>query len=368
MQPPSIQQLVDFLVTLAPPTYQEGYDNAGLIVGHPGTEITGVLLALDCTETVVEEAIRRGCNVVVAHHPIVFKGLKQFNGKNYVERTVMAAIRANVAIYAIHTNLDHVSHGVNAMIAERLGLTDVRVLAPKRQLLMKLTYFVPGKDSQKVLDALFAAGAGQVGKYSECSFQSAGEGTFKPGLSTNPYLGEAGTLERVAEQRVEVLFPAHLESHIMRALRQAHPYEEVAYYLHLLENEHQDVGAGAVGELPGPMPVAEFLRYLKQKMEASVIKYTSTAQPMIRRVAVCGGAGSFLLPHALGAGADAFVTADFKYHEFFDSENKVMICDIGHYESEVFTKQLLFNHISKKFDNFALYLSEANTNPVSYYH
>ncbi len=364
----SIQELTDFLASLAPPAYQEDYDNTGLIVGNPTTEVTGVLLALDCTEKVVEEAVLRGCNVVVAHHPIVFRGLKKLNGKNYVERTVIDAIRANVALYAIHTNLDHVSHGVNAMIAERLGLSKVRVLAPKRQLLMKLTYFVPTLDSQTVLDALFAAGAGQVGNYSECSFQSAGEGTYKPGAGTNPYLGEADALERVAEQRVEVLFPAYLEARIMRALRQAHPYEEVAYYLHLLENEHQQVGAGAIGELPEPMPVGEFLGYLKEKMEVNVIKYTSTEAPMVQRVAVCGGAGSFLLPNALGAQADAFVTADFKYHEFFDAENRIMICDIGHYESEVFTKQLLFNHISKKFDNFALYLSEVNTNPVSYYH
>ncbi|MPR32347.1 Nif3-like dinuclear metal center hexameric protein [Salmonirosea aquatica] len=364
----SIQQLVDFLSTLAPQAYQEGYDNAGLIVGYPATEITGVLLALDCTENVVAEAVRRGCNVVVAHHPIVFRGLKKLNGKNYVERTVMEAIRANVALYAIHTNLDHVAHGVNAMIAERLGLGRVRVLAPKRQLLMKLTYFVPSAEAQPVLDALFAAGAGQIGKYSECSFQSTGEGTFKPGDGTNPYLGESGKLERVAEQRVEVLFPAFLETKIMRALRQAHPYEEVAYYLHLLENEHQEVGAGAIGELPEPMTKLEFLGYLKEKMNVNVIKYTSTGKPTVQRVAVCGGAGSFLLPNALGAQADAFITADFKYHEFFDAENKIMICDIGHYESEVFTKQLLFNHISKKFDNFALYLSEVNTNPVSYFY
>jgi dinuclear metal center YbgI/SA1388 family protein len=363
----SIQELTDFLAYLAPPAYQEGYDNSGLLVGDPATEVTGVLLALDCTEKVVAEAVRRGCNVVVAHHPIVFRGLKKLNGKNYVERTVINAIRANVALYAIHTNLDHVAHGVNAMIAERLGLSNVRVLAPKRQLLMKLTYFVPPPNSQAVLQALFAAGAGQVGNYSACSFQSAGEGTFKPGVGTNPYLGEPGQLERVAEQRVEVLFPAHLEGGIMRALRQAHPYEEVAYYLHQLENEHQQVGAGAIGELPEPMPAADFLGYLKQQMDVSVIKYTHTDAPMVQRVAVCGGAGSFLLPNALSAGADAFVTADFKYHEFFDAENRIMICDIGHYESEVCTKQLLFNHISKKFGNFALYLSEVNTNPVSYY-
>ena len=368
MRTTSIQELTDFLASIAPPAYQEGYDNAGLIVGNPTTEITGVLLALDCTEKVVEEAVRRGCNVVVAHHPIVFRGLKKLNGKDYVERTVIDAIRANVALYAIHTNLDHVAHGVNAMIAERLGLSGVRVLVPKRHLLMKLTFFVPSHKAELVLDALFAAGAGQVGNYSECSFQSAGEGTFRPGTGSNPYLGEVGKLERVAEQRVEILFPAHLEARIMRALRQAHPYEEVAYYLHQLENEHQEVGAGAIGELPEPMPVAGFLGYLKEKMEVAVIKYTATDHPMIRRVAVCGGAGSFLLPNALGAQADAFITADFKYHEFFDAENKTMICDIGHYESEVYTKQLLFNYISKKFNNFALYLSEVNTNPVSYYY
>jgi dinuclear metal center YbgI/SA1388 family protein len=368
MSTTTIQELTDFMASLAPPAYQEDYDNAGLIVGNPATTITGVLLALDCTENVVAEAVRRGCNVVVAHHPIVFRGLKKLNGKNYVERTVIDAIRADVALYAIHTNLDHVAHGVNAMIASRLGLSKVRVLAPKRQLLMKLTFFVPDQQSQTVLDALFATGAGHVGNYSECSFQLAGEGTFKPGIDTNPYLGEVGKLERVAEKRVEVLFPAHLETRIMQVLRRSHPYEEVAYYLHRLENEHQDVGAGAIGELPQPMSSSDFLGYVKERMNVNVIKYTPTEAPMVRRVAVCGGAGSFLLPNALSAQADAFITADFKYHEFFDAENRIMICDIGHYESEVFTKQLLFNHISKKFDNFALYLSEVNTNPVSYYY
>lgn len=363
----TIQQLADFLATLAPLDYQESYDNAGLIVGDPGTEITGVLLALDCTEAVVAEAVARRCNLIVAHHPIVFKGLKRLTGRNYVERTIIGAIRANVGIYAIHTNLDHVSEGVNAMIARRLGLNNVRVLAPKRQLLMKLTFFVPKESAQPVLDALFRAGAGQVGNYSECSFQTGGEGTFRAGAGADPFLGEIGRLERAQEQRVEVLFPAHLESTVLDALRQAHPYEEVAHYLHLLENEHQHVGAGAVGDLPAPMVRTEFLRFLKDAMEVKVIKYTAPVKQTVERVALCGGAGSFLLGNALASGADAFVTADFKYHEFFDAENKLMICDIGHYESEVFTKQLLFEHISEKFDNFALYLSGVNTNPVSYY-
>lgn len=364
---PTIHNLTDYLESIAPSAYQEDYDNSGLLVGNPETEIDGVLISLDCTEAIIEEAIKKNCNVVVAHHPIVFKGLKRFNGSDYVQRTIISGIRNNVAIYAIHTNLDHVMTGVNQMIANRLELQDTRILAPKRQALMKLTYFIPPHEADRSLEALYQAGAGQIGAYSECSFQLLGEGTFKPGVDSNPHTGNRGTLERSTEKRIEVMFPAHLEKKVMRALRATHPYEGVAYYLHRLENENQEVGAGMVGELSVPMTRDEFLAHLKEKMEATVIKYTASAGDRISRVAVCGGAGSFLLSKALANQADAFVTADFKYHEFFDAENRIMICDIGHYESEVFTKQLLYEHISKKFDNFALYLSETNTNPVDYY-
>ncbi|GHB76126.1 Nif3-like dinuclear metal center hexameric protein [Persicitalea jodogahamensis] len=364
----TLQELIDSLETLAPPAYQETYDNSGLIVGDPNTEISGVLLSLDCTEEIVEEATRRGCNVVVAHHPIVFKGLKRLNGKNYVERTVIKAIRNQVAIYAIHTNLDHVTAGVNSEIASRLGLKNVKILAPKRQLLRKLTFFVPLSNADQVLDKLYEAGAGTIGNYSECSFRVNGEGTFRPLDGATPFSGKVGRLERASEQRVELMFPSHVEGKVMQALRRSHPYEEVAYYLHTLENENQEVGAGAIGELSEPLPVADFLAHLKKRMNVSVIKHTASAKPIIERVAVCGGAGSFLLPNALAAGADAFVTADFKYHEFFDAENRIVICDIGHYESEVFTKQLLYDYLSKIFGNFALHLSETNTNPVAYYY
>ncbi|WP_373513945.1 Nif3-like dinuclear metal center hexameric protein [Persicitalea sp.] len=365
---PSLKELIHSLETLAPPAYQESYDNSGLIVGDPTIELTGVLLSLDCTEAVVEEAIRKGCNLVVAHHPIVFKGLKKLNGKNYVERTVIKAIQNDVAIYAIHTNLDHVPNGVNSMISARLGLQNVKILAPKRQTLLKLTFFIPANDASKVLDALYAAGAGKIGNYAECSFQTSGEGTFRPLEGADPYSGVVGELKRELEQRVELMFPAHLERKVLRALRQNHPYEEVAYYLQTLENENQEVGAGVVGELPEPLPLTYFLAHLKKSMQVSVIKYTASARETVSRVAVCGGAGSFLLPNALAVGADAFVTADYKYHEFFDAENRIVICDIGHYESEVFTKQLLHDCLSKRFGNFALHLSETNTNPVAYYH
>lgn len=363
----SIQQLINHLEAWAPPAYQESYDNSGLIVGNPGTQITSVLLSLDCTEEVIEEAIQKGCNMVVAHHPIVFKGLKRLNGKNYVERTVIKAIQNDVAIYAIHTNLDHVLTGVNAMISQRLGLQNVRILAPKKELLMKLTFFVPLENCQEVLDALYEIGAGQIGNYSNCSFQTTGKGTFLPINNANPVVGQIGKLETVVEQRVEVIFPANLEGRVLAGMKKVHPYEEVAYYVQKIENEHQEVGAGAVGELPEAMSTQDFLAHLKKSMNASVVKYTASSKSLIKRVAVCGGAGSFLLSNAMRANADAFVTADYKYHEFFDAENRIVICDIGHYESEVHTKQVLFNSISKKFDNFALYLSEVNTNPVSYF-
>ncbi|SDH01346.1 dinuclear metal center protein, YbgI/SA1388 family [Dyadobacter soli] len=362
-----IKEILTELEKLAPLPYQEDYDNAGLLVGSPDTEVTGILFTLDITEEIVEEAINKQCNLIVAHHPIIFKGLKKLNGKNYVERTVIKAIKNDIALYATHTNLDHVTGGVNWQIANRLGLQNIRILAPKKQILAKLAFFCPVENTQEVLKALFEAGAGEIGEYRNCSFRSEGAGTFLPSENANPAVGERGELETVKEHRVEVMLPTHLQAHVLSALKRAHPYEEVAYYLSALENENQYVGAGAIGELPEPMDATDFLGYLKAGMEASVIKYTEPTGRPVRRVAVCGGAGSFLLRNAVSAGADVFVTADYKYHEFFDAEGRIMICDIGHYESEVFTKNLLHDYISGKFSNFALCLSEISTNPVRYF-
>ncbi|MCY7352289.1 MAG: Nif3-like dinuclear metal center hexameric protein [Cytophagaceae bacterium] len=362
-----INDLSKYLETLAPLAYQEAYDNAGLLVGDPQAEVRAVLVSLDCTEAVIAEAMANDCNVVVAHHPIVFKGLKRLTGKNYVERAVIRAIKHDVALYAIHTNLDSVRGGVNWKIAERLGLRDVRVLVPKRQMLLKLVAFVPVAATPGVLDALFAAGAGQIGEYHNCSFRTEGKGTFKPTGSANPVIGELGRDEEVPEHRVEVLFPAPLEGRVMAALRAAHPYEEVAYYLQRLENENQDVGAGAIGLLPKPLSESDFLAHLKTSMKLPLIRHTALRGRPIQNVALCGGAGSFLLGDALRQGADAFVTADFKYHEFFDAEGQTVICDIGHYESEVFTSELLRDELTKKFTTFAVKLSETPTNPVNYY-
>ena len=362
-----IKDITHFLETIAPLSYQESYDNAGLIVGGPTASVTNVLVSLDCTEAVVDEAIAKNCNLIVAHHPIVFKGLKKFNGRNYVERTVIKAIKNDIAIYATHTNLDHVVGGVNFMIAERLGLQNVRILAPKKDLLMKLVFFVPVENAPEVVEALHKVGVGQIGNYDHCSFSVNGTGTFRPNEVATPFIGNANEIERVNESRVEVIFPAYLEATVMRTLNETHPYEEVAHYLTLLQNTNQEVGAGAIGLLSEGISASDFLAYLKQKMQLNVIRHTAICSPIIQKVAVCGGAGGFLLNDAIRQQADVFITADYKYHEFFDADDRILICDIGHYESEVFTKELLQRYLSKKFINFATILSETITNPVNYY-
>ena len=362
-----LRHLAAHLEAFAPLAYQEDYDNSGLIVGSPDQVVTGVLVALDTTEAIVDEAIARGCNVIVAHHPIVFRGLKRFTGRTYVERTVMKAIKNDVAIYAAHTNLDHVTGGVNTKIAQKLRLQNPQILAPKTQTLTKLAFFVPVENTEQVLNALFAAGAGRIGNYEHVSFRAEGEGAFTPTTGANPAIGRVGRAETVAEHRAEVILPAHLERAAVAALKQAHPYEEVAYDLYPLKNTNANVGAGMIGTLPEPLAETEWLAYLKRKMNLTVIRHTPLRGRAVQRVAVCGGAGGFLLNDALGAGADAFVTADYKYHEFFDADGRIIICDIGHYESEVFTKDVLQEHLAQKFLTFAIFLSETDTNPVRYF-
>jgi dinuclear metal center YbgI/SA1388 family protein len=303
----------------------------------------------------------------VAHHPIVFKGLKKLNGKNYVERTVIKAIKQDVAIFAAHTNLDNVAGGVNYHIANRLGLQNVQILAPKAQMLSKLVVYVPDADLPKVLTAVYEAGAGHIANYDHCSFRVGGTGTFRPLDGANPVVGEVAKDETVAEQRLEVLLPTYLEGAVVRAMQQAHSYEVPAYDLYALNNSNQTVGSGAVGDLAEPMDELSWLKHLKSQMQASVIRHTTLRNKPIRRVAVCGGAGSFLLPDAIRAGADVFVTADYKYHEFFDADGRIIICDIGHYESEVFTKDLIAQHLRDKFTTFAVILAGTDTNPVRYF-
>ena len=361
-----ISELINYLELIAPLSYQEDYDNSGLIVGNPNQHISAALISLDCTEEVIDEAIRKGCNLVISHHPIVFRGMKKFNGKTYVERAVMKAIKNDVALYAIHTNFDNVLSGVNAKLCQVIGLNNCSILAPKPGLLKKLVAYCPQAQAGEVRDALFSAGAGNIGNYSECSFNAEGFGTFKAGENTNSYVGEKGLRHHEPETRIEVLYPATLERQILVALHMAHPYEEVAYDLYHLSNKYQDVGSGMIADLEHETDEVEFLNHVKNKLGSKVVRYTGLRNRKIKRVAVCGGAGSFLLPHAISAGADIFITADYKYHEFFDADKKILIADVGHFESEQFTQQLLLELITKKFPNFALRLTEQNTNPINY--
>lgn len=361
-----LNELTGFLESIAPLAYQEDYDNSGLLVGHPDQEISSAIISLDCTEAVLDEAIRKGCNLIISHHPIVFEGLKKFNGKNYVERVVMKAIKHDIALYAIHTNYDHVLDGVNKALCQKLGLQNLQILAPKLGILKKVVTYAPLDKAEQVRAALFTAGAGNIGKYSECSFNLEGEGTFKAGSGAKPFVGKVGERHRESETRIEVIFPAYAESEVLKALFEAHPYEEVAYDLYALSNTYQDVGWGMLGELPQEQDELEFLKMVKSQLACAVIRHTDLLGKKVKKVAVCGGSGSFLLANALQAGADFFITADYKYHEFFDAEGRIVIADVGHYESEQFTQSLLFESISKKFPNFALHLTEQNTNPIKY--
>jgi dinuclear metal center YbgI/SA1388 family protein len=352
----------------APLSYQESYDNSGFQAGDPQTEIKGILFTLDITEAVVEEARARGCSMIVAHHPVIFGGLKRLTGASYVERVVMAALRHGIVLYASHTNLDNVRNGVNAVFADKLGLQSQRILQPMDGSLNKLYTYVPTANAETLRDALFAAGAGAIGKYSECSFGLEGSGTFRAASDANPTIGEAGgPRETQAETKLEVLVPRHLERKVLQALFTNHPYEEVAYEMIRLQNANQELGAGLIGELPLPMEPAAFLRHLKDRMGAACVRHTELPGKPVQRVAICGGSGSFLLKQAIAQGADAFVSADYKYHQFFDAEGRILIADIGHWESEQYTIELLRDIIAEKNPTFALLLSQTKTNPVNYF-
>ncbi len=362
-----VKDIVQIFEQIAPGQYQESYDNSGLITGSPEMEVKAIMLSLDTTEAVIDQAIQQGCNMIVAHHPIVFKGLKRFNGNNYVERAVIKAIKHDIAILAVHTNLDNVlQDGVNQKIASKLGLANTRILAPKSGILSKLFVYVPAAHLEPVREALFNAGAGQIGQYSECSFASEGQGTFKPGTTAQPYSGERGIRERADEIKLEVLLPAYLSSKVIAAMRDAHPYEEVAYELVSLNNEHQEIGSGVIGELPEAMTKKAFLEYLKKNLNLEIIRHTIGGSS-IKKVAVCGGSGSFLISNAMRSGADAYVTADVKYHEFFDAEERLLLCDVGHYESEISTLEIFSDKIKEKFPNFAVIFCSISTNPIQYF-
>ncbi|MEO5968244.1 MAG: Nif3-like dinuclear metal center hexameric protein [Ferruginibacter sp.] len=362
-----INEVVNFLETLAPPFLQEGYDNAGLITGNSSCECTGALTTLDCIPQTIDEAIRTNCNLVIAHHPIIFKGLKKITGKNYVEETIIKAIKNDIAIYAIHTNLDNVLNGVNDVIARKLNLENKKILSPKSGILQKLAVHVPETHKDELANALYNAGAGSIGKYRECSFQISGIGTFKPGEGSNPFSGAKGIRQTEPETKLELVFPKWKQREILNSMWKNHPYEEVAYDIFDIINDISDYGSGVIGELINPLSEIDFLKFVKDQFKLNVIKHTSLLGRNIKKVAVCGGAGFFLLNNAISAGADVFITSDVKYHEYFDASGIILLADIGHYESEQFTIEFLYDKLRENFPNFAVLKTAVVTNPVHYF-
>ncbi len=361
-----IKQITQILEEFAPPALQESYDNAGLIIGNKNDEVSGILITLDVTEEVIDEAIELGYNMIVSHHPVLMGGIKRFNGNNYTERCVIKAIQNKIAIFSSHTNADSVLSGVNGKICEKLGLTNCKILDPKNEILLKLVTFVPVDHAEIVRNAVFKAGAGHIGKYDSCSFNVQGDGTFRGNEGANPFVGEVGEQHLEKEIRVETIFPSYLKGKVINALIQSHPYEEVAYDVYALKNQWAEAGSGMYGELETPEDEIIFLKRVKEIFGCGSVKFTNRLNKPIKKVAVCGGSGSFLLGKAKAVGADIFISGDFKYHQFFDAENEIIIADIGHFESEQFTKEVFFEILTKKIPNFAVRLSKVNTNPIKY--
>ncbi|TYP97557.1 dinuclear metal center YbgI/SA1388 family protein [Tenacibaculum adriaticum] len=361
-----IKDITNYLEHIAPLSYAEDFDNVGLLLGNYQTEVTGVLVTLDTLEETVDEAIAKNCNLIVSFHPIIFNGLKKLNGNNYVERVVLKAIKNNIAIYATHTALDNSNNGVSAKMCEVLGLENTQVLIPKKGIIKKLTTYIPFADANDLRNKLFEAGAGNIGNYDHCSFNVEGKGSYRGNPDSNPTVGEKGKLMFEEETCISVVFENYLEGKVLKALFSNHPYEEVAYEIITLDNTNQNIGMGMIGELSSEMNEKDFLQFVKKIFKTDCVRHSELLNKSIKKVAVLGGSGSFAISNAIRSKADAYVSADFKYHEFFKAEKRILLADVGHYESEQFTKNLLVEYLTEKFSNFAIILSEKSTNPIHY--
>lgn len=363
-----IKNITNFLEQIAPLGLQESYDNSGLLIGNKESEVSKALIALDVTDKVLEEAIKNKCDLIISHHPLIFKGIKRLNGGNFVEDLVIKAIKNDIAIYAIHTNLDNVSQGVNGALAKKIGLINTRVLSAKTGELNKLVVFCPESNAEIVRNSMLDAGAGHIGNYSHCSFNTDGKGSFKAGEGANPFVGEIDKIHFENEVRIETILPKWMISRILNAMMAVHPYEEVAYDIYPLINKSENIGSGMIGELENETDLEAFLSKVKKSLQAAYLRHGPIHNgKKVKKVAICGGSGSFLMDAAYRQQADLFITGDLKYHDFFEYNGKMTLVDAGHYETEQFTKDLLFDLLTKKFSNFALQISGINTNPVSFF-
>lgn len=361
-----IKEILTAIEHLAPLSLQESFDNSGLQIGDTSAEARGVLLCIDVTEAVLDEAIRLGCNLIVSHHPLAFKSFKSLTGKTYVERCMIKACKADIVVYAAHTNLDNAVGGVNYELARILKLENVKILSPQKNALLKLVTFVPHSHAESVRTVLFNIGAGCIGNYDACSFNVTGEGTFRPGKGTNPFVGEQGHLHTESEVRIEMVLPSYKKRDILNALLAVHPYEEPAYDFYALENTWSQAGSGVVGTLPESMEEEDFLYHLKDTLRLSTLQHSKYLGKNIREVALCGGSGAFLIPQAISYGADIFITGEAKYNDFYDVEDKILLATVGHYESEICTKKIFYRVLSEKYPGLYIQLSQTDENPVKY--
>ena len=361
-----IKEIQSLLEQIAPLAYAEDFDNVGLLVGDLNTEVKGILVCHDALESVIDEAIAKKCNLVVCFHPILFSGIKKITGKNYVERSIIKAIKNDIAIFAVHTALDNHQNGVNKIFCDALGLKNTKILIPKEKFIQKLVAFVPKESHLKVRNALFEVGAGTIGNYENCSFSSTGIGTYQGNENSNPVVGKQFEFCENEEVKLEVTFEKHLQAKILKALLENHPYEEVAFEIYSIENQYQNIGLGMVGELENPISEKEFLQFVKSKMECGIIRHSEFLNKKVSKVAVLGGSGAFAIKNAIQSGAEVFLTADLKYHDFYQAENQIVLADIGHFESERFIKNYIVDFLKEKITTFAIIFSEENTNPVKY--
>ncbi|MBN2776702.1 MAG: Nif3-like dinuclear metal center hexameric protein [Bacteroidales bacterium] len=362
-----VKEIISALEEFAPPQLQEDYDNTGLNIGNPEDEIKGILLCIDIIPEVIDEAIENACNLIISHHPLIFGKIKKITGSNYVEKSIIKAIKNDISIYCGHTSFDSVEKGVSYKICEKLGLKNLSILAPKQNILKKIAVFVPKDHAKNVREAMTNAGAGSIGNYDSCSFNTLGEGSFRANLSANPFVGNIGEIHFESEVKIEMIFPEYLQSSIVSSIIAAHPYEEVAYDIYKLENSYLKAGLGMIGHTESELDESEILSILKSRFELTNIRHGNFTGRKINKIAVCGGSGASFINHAIRAGAQVFISGDIKYHDYFLAENKILIIDIGHFESEQYTKEIFYDIIKKKNPNFAVQFSKINTNPIKNY-
>ena len=362
-----IEKIISIIEKWAPTAYAEDFDNVGLLLGNAEAECMGILITHDVTENVIEEAVEKKFNLIICFHPIIFSGLKKLTGKTYVERVVTKTIKNDIAVYAIHTALDNHKEGVSYSLAVALGLKNIQILMPQKNTLKQLITYVPKENSATLLEALYQSGAGALGNYDQCSFITEGTGSFRGNENSKPHLGKKLIREEVREVQLSLVFQKHLEGKIIQTLFENHPYEEIAYQVHPLDNTNQGIGIGSIGIFGEEITEQDFLKLVVEKLETSFIRHSALSKRKIKKVAILGGSGSFVIPTAKQKKVDALVTADLKYHDFFQAEGHILLVDGGHYETERFTKKLIYNHLIEKLPNFAIALSKSITNPVNYF-